>query len=76
MQKATMRAKPAAAYLNISYWKLLELAKAKKIPHIRIDNGMILFRKESLDQWLAEQERTSLRKTEPEPAVRGIRRLK
>jgi excisionase family DNA binding protein len=71
--RATMTAKPAAKYIGISYWKLLELAKAGRVPHVRID-GRILFRRESLDQWLAAQEQASLKKVEP--AVRGIRRLK
>lgn len=73
--RATMTAKPAAQYVGISYWKILELAKAGRVPHVRID-GRILFRRESLDQWLAAQEQASLKKAEPEPAVRGVRRLK
>lgn len=72
--RATMTAKPAAKYIGISYWKLLELAKAGRVPHVRID-GRILFRRESLDQWLAAQERASLRREEPVP-VGKIRRLK
>ncbi|MEW6425191.1 MAG: helix-turn-helix domain-containing protein [Bacillota bacterium] len=74
MQKATMRAKAAAEYIDVSYWKLLELAKAGRIPHIRID-GRLLFRREALDKWLEQQEQASL-KREPEQAIRGIRRLK
>ena len=50
----TMKAKQAAEYLGISYWKILDLAKKNMIPHI--DCGKKLFRKESLDKWMAEQE--------------------
>jgi len=49
--RATMQTKPAAEYLGLSYWKLLELVKAGKVPHIRV-GGRILFRRESLDKWL------------------------
>lgn len=72
--RATMQTKPAAEYLGISYWKLLELVKAGKVPHIRV-GGRILFRRESLDKWLEEQEATSVRK-EPESRPGKIRRLK
>lgn len=72
--QATMRAKAAAEYLGVSYWKLLEWARAGKIPHIRLD-GRILFRRESLDRWLAELEATSM-KPEPETVRGKIRRLK
>lgn len=70
---STMPAKRAAEYVGISYWKLLELAKAGKVPHIRLD-GRLLFRRESLDNWLADREAASLRR-EPEPAGK-IRRLR
>lgn len=40
---------------TVSYWKLLELAKAGKIPHFRV-GGRVLFRRSSLEGWLAEQE--------------------
>lgn len=73
MEKATMRAKPAAMYLGVSYWKLLELAKAGEVPHIRV-GGRILFRRESLDKWLAEQEAASVREEPEQPGK--IRKLK
>ncbi|KAF1083875.1 Helix-turn-helix domain protein [Sporotomaculum syntrophicum] len=73
--KATWPAKPSAKYVGISYWKLLELAKAGKIPHIRVGNR-VLFRRESLDAWMAEQEAASIAKPEPVVATGKIRRLK
>jgi len=82
VQKATLQTRQAAEYIGISYWKLLELAKAGLVPHIRI-GGRLLFRRETLDVWLEQQERASLKldlsacdaQAEPEPAGR-IRRLK
>ncbi len=70
---STMRAKEAATYLGFSYWKLMELRKAGKVPSIQLD-GLILFRKETLDQWLAEQEAASI-KQEDAPMPGKIRRL-
>jgi excisionase family DNA binding protein len=70
---STMRAKEAAAYLGMSYWKLMELRKAGKIPCIQL-GGLILFRKETLDAWLAERETASVKhESIPEPGK--IRRL-
>lgn len=70
---ATMQAREAAQYLGISYWKLLEYAKAGKIPHVRLP-GKLLFRRESLDRWLEEQEQASVIH-EPEPVPGRIRKL-
>lgn len=57
----TMLPKKAAALLNISYWLILELAKRKQIPHVRI-GGRVLFRRDSLIKWLDEQEKASVAK--------------
>ena len=47
----------AEEYFNgrVSYWKLLELAKSKSIPHFWIGKR-IFFRKDSLDEWFANLE--------------------
>jgi excisionase family DNA binding protein len=62
----TMTAQEAADYLGISYWLILELAKRKDIKHARagLGRGNLLFRKETLDNWLMEQEEKSIQKTE------------
>ncbi len=73
---STMRAREAAAYLGFSYWKLMELRKAGRIPCIRTDgdSGLILFRRETLNTWLSEREAASVRhEAAPEPGK--IRRL-
>lgn len=70
---ATMTAKAAAEYLGLSYWAILELAKAGKIRHIRTA-GRVLFRQGSLDKWLTEQEALSVQQ-DTEPVAGEIRRL-
>lgn len=45
---------------KVSYWKILELAKRGEIPHSRI-GSRVLFRRESLEAWMAEQEKNSSR---------------
>ncbi len=59
MGRSTLTAKEAAKYLGISYWKVLEMAKRGEIPHIRA-GSRVLFRRESLDQWMLEQEQASV----------------
>jgi len=53
--RQTVTTREAANYTGISYWKLLEMVKAKQIPHIRAGRR-ILFRVESLDRWMTNQE--------------------
>ncbi len=58
MQAITFTSQQAADYLGISYWLILELVKRKQVPHTNL--GRIkLFRKESLDKWMTEQEELS-----------------
>lgn len=57
--RATLKAREAADYIGLSYWKLLELAKAGEVPHARV-GGRVLFRRESLDAWLDLCERKSV----------------
>jgi len=75
--RATMTAKQGARYIGLSYWKTLELVKAGKIPCIRIGDGpggRVLFRPETLQKWLADQEAASI---EQEPQQAGkIRRVR
>ncbi len=61
MKPATLKARLAAEYLGISYWKLLDMVKKNEIPHIRAGK-LVLFRKETLDQWLRKQEMKSIGK--------------
>ena len=60
MGRSTLTAKEAAKYLGISYWLCLEMAKRGEIPHIRA-GSRVLFRRESLDGWMDEQEQENLK---------------
>lgn len=75
MDRETITAREAAEYLGISYWKLLQLVKAGKIPHIRLP-GRVLFRRKTLDEWMEEQERISVRTEEKMEQKGKIRKLR
>lgn len=55
----TFSAAEAAKYLGISGWLVLELVKRREIPAIRAGRR-VLFRKETLDSWMQEQEEKSI----------------
>jgi excisionase family DNA binding protein len=57
---STLKAREAARYLGISYWKILDMAKKSEIPHVRVGK-IVLFRRETLDHWLAQQEAASVK---------------
>jgi excisionase family DNA binding protein len=67
MERQTLSAKEAAKYIGISYWLILEIAKRKEIPCIRI-GSRVLFRKDALDNWMAEREVESVQ----QPIVKKI----
>ena len=50
-----MNAKQAASYLKISYWLILKLAREHRIPSFHCGNK-VLFRKSTIDQFIAAQE--------------------
>lgn len=67
-----MNAKVAAEYLGVSYWSLTELARKKKVPFVPVGDRPH-FRKETLDQWVQDQEKAS---TKPEANRFGIQKIK
>jgi len=73
--RVTMSAKETADYLGLSYWKLLELVKQKKIPSIRMGNRMIMFRADSLSQWLSQQEVASVQPVETPNQYGKLRKI-
>jgi excisionase family DNA binding protein len=75
VDRETITAREAAEYLGISYWKLLQLVKVGKIPHIRLP-GRVLFRRKTLDEWMEEQERISVRTEEKMEQKGKIRKLR
>lgn len=59
MGTATITAKEAAKYIGISYWLVLDMAKKNLIPCIHAGDR-VLFRKETLDRWMENQETQSI----------------
>ena len=53
--RSTFTAKEASAYLGISYWLILEMAKRGEVPHFRAGK-IVLFRQQTLDDWMGWQE--------------------
>lgn len=73
IKRATLKAKEAAGYLGFSYWKLLELVKAGKGPlPIRV-GSRLLFRIETLDSWLSQQEVINTMESEPTGKIRRLK---
>lgn len=58
MKPVTFTAKEAAEYIGISYYTILELARKRQIPHTPVGRRK-LFRKETLDKWMTDQEKLS-----------------
>lgn len=59
IERETMTAEQTAQLLGMSYWKLNELCKAKRIPHFMAGNRR-LFRRSTLEKWMSEQEAQSI----------------
>ncbi len=55
MKMQTMTVKEAAEYIGASEYKTYDLVRNKKIPHFKV-GAKILFRKEAIDRWVANQE--------------------
>lgn len=67
MEQVTMFAKDAAKYLGISYDTLLGLSRQGIVPSLKIGRRYV-FRKETLDLWMKNQEIASV---QPEAACYG-----
>ncbi|MFR5683099.1 MAG: helix-turn-helix domain-containing protein [Clostridia bacterium] len=59
VKRTTLTMKETAEYLGVSYWLVTQLVKRKKIPCSRV-GGKVLFRKETLDNYLQKQEDASI----------------
>ncbi len=73
-QNITFDTREAAAYLKIHYETLLKMARKKQIPHHRIGRKL-LFRKDSLDAWIREQEQRSVMTKEEKEKVAFLSRV-
>ncbi len=60
MEKVTMEAAEVAEYLGLSKDAVYRLRREGKLPYIRLGERRILFRKDSIDRFLAEQEQASI----------------
>lgn len=61
--RITMTVQETAAYLGVSDDTVYEMVRRKEIPHIRI-RRRILFRRDTLDNWLSRMEAASERRSE------------
>ena len=61
VERTTLTMKGTAEYLGISYWLVNQLVRRKQIPCARV-GGRVLFRVQSLDEYLKEKEEKSLKK--------------
>jgi|GEM_PF-1681184 len=73
-QRETITAPEAAEVLGLSPWSIYDLVRRRQLPHIRIGRR-VLFRRESILQWLEAHEQASVA-AEPETERGRIRRLK
>jgi excisionase family DNA binding protein len=60
MYRRTIDADEVADYLGVSRDLIYELVRQRKIPHNRIGKKRIVFRRQAIEQWLAEQEFNSI----------------
>lgn len=56
MSDLVMDANELAGLLSMGYDWILREARADRIPHVRLGRK-VLFRRDSIEQWLAERER-------------------
>ena len=61
VKRTTLTMKETAEYLGISYWLVNQLVRRKQIPCARV-GGRVLFRVQTLDEYLKEKEENSIRK--------------
>lgn len=59
MYRETLSVKEAAIYIGVSKDLIYQLVKEYKLPHLKLGRR-ILFRKNTLDTWMLEQETLSL----------------
>lgn len=65
MENTVFDTKEAAAYLKVHYETLLKGARRGEIPHFKVGRK-VLFRKESLDEFIRKQEERSSRASRTE----------
>jgi excisionase family DNA binding protein len=74
-ERVTMSAREAAKYLGISYWLILEMVKRGQINAIHA-GARVLFRKETIDNWIRNQEMQPIQpQTKEETELGKIRKV-
>ena len=59
VERTTLTMKETAEYLGVSYWLVNQLVRRKQIPCARV-GGRVLFRVQSLNEYLREKEQKSI----------------
>lgn len=60
VKRTTLSAKEAAEFLGVSYWLVTELVKKKQLPCAKV-GGRLLFRIETLNEYLKQKESQSIK---------------
>ena len=60
VRRTTLSAKEAAEFLGVSYWLVTELVKKKQLPCAKV-GGRLLFRIETLNEYLKQKETQSIK---------------
>lgn len=56
MDKELLTYKQASGFLQIQLGTLYSLVSQRRIPHIRLSNRMVRFRRSDIEKWIANQE--------------------
>lgn len=56
MDKELLTYKQASGFLQIQLGTLYSLVSHRRIPHIRLSNRMVRFRRSDIEKWIANQE--------------------
>jgi predicted DNA-binding transcriptional regulator AlpA len=67
-----VRTPAAAEHMNLSEWKLLQMARDSQIPHIKISARLILWDLDALDGWLTERVTASIRPAQDNKKIRRL----
>lgn len=61
VERTTLSAKETAKFLGVSYWLVTELVRKKQLPCAKV-GGKLLFRTDTLNEYLKQREMQSVGK--------------